>query len=265
MSREPASSISLLKSKIQKSPVPVHIGVIMDGNGRWAKKRGLSRNDGHRKGAEVIDSLLKTASDLGVRVISLYAFSTENWKRPSTEITALFSLLDEFILSKLEKMKSNSIRLKVSGDIKKIPKKSRQLVENAIKETADNKKIILNFCINYGSMDELARAVTLLIQRRVEKISAKKNQWDNSAVKNLQKKVDYTEIRSALDTHDIPDVDLLIRTSGEMRLSNFMLLQSAYAELYFTDTLWPDFSDIHLMQAIEEFQKRNRKFGGIDE
>lgn len=237
----------------------------MDGNGRWARSKNLSRNEGHRRGAEVLDELFECALEIGISAISLYAFSTENWKRPTSEITALFHLLDEFIISKIETLQKNSIRLIVSGNLSKIPSKSIELIKKGTDSTRKNKAMIVNFCISYGSIDELERAITSLIENRVEKAFKKYPNNQKAFSKALTKKIKMKEINRYLDTRDLPEVDLLIRTSGEMRLSNFLLLQSAYAELYFTKTLWPDFSRFDLLTAIDSYQTRDRKFGGIDE
>lgn len=233
--------------------IPHHVAVIMDGNGRWAKERNLSRSEGHKAGAQVIDELLDVAIEYNINVISLYAFSTENWKRPKTEINGLFQLLNYFIKDKLPRMLANDIRMIVSGDIKKLPIASRRLIEDAQAQTAKGKSLTVNFCLNYGSQQEILRAASLVLQERVQK------------QKNLSAAIKEKEFARYLYTAKLPPVDLLIRTAGEKRLSNFLLYQSAYAELVFTDVLWPNFDRKEFIAAIEEFQNRTRKFGGLTE
>lgn len=230
---------------------PNHIAVIMDGNGRWAKQKGLSRGEGHRAGAKTVDSLLDVCLELKIPVVSLYAFSTENWKRPISEIKTLFSLLDEYIENKLAKMESQNIRMVVSGDISKLPSKSRRLIRNALEKTKNNTSLIANFCLNYGSRDEILRAMNLLLEYRLKKDM------------KISKKITEREFSKYLYTSNLPDVDLLIRTSGEMRLSNFLLFQCAYAELYFSKKKWPDFKRNDFIKAVVDYHKRKRNFGGI--
>jgi len=237
----------------------------MDGNGRWAKKNKLRKSEGHRRGSEAVDNLLDICLKYKISVISLYAFSTENWKRPKTEITNLFKLLDEFILSKLSKLLKNNIQLMVSGNISKLPKKSRLLLEDAVKQTTDNilnnnkKSITVNFCINYGSQNEIIYATKNMIEDNLQKYQSK--EINIALIKKIISKINSKQLEKYLYTAGLPNVDLLIRTSGEKRLSNFMLWQSAYAELYFVDKLWPDFSEEDLVDGFIEFQNRTRKFG----
>lgn len=221
----------------------------MDGNGRWATARGLKRSEGHRAGTETVDKLLDHLLKIKIPYVSLYAFSTENWRRPRTEITALFSLLDEFIKTKLAKMLANGVRIVTSGDISRLPKKTRELLSDAIRKTARNKKLTANFCLNYGARDEIHRAAV----RFAEAERGKKT------IRIPTEK----QFRKLLWQTDIPDVDLLVRTAGELRLSNFMLYQAAYAELVFTEKTWPDFSDADVDAAIAEFGRRKRKFGAL--
>ena len=235
-------------------PFPVHFAVLcfdlvdLDGNGRWAKSKGLKRLDGHRKGAEAVDNLLDTLLELQIKFVSLYVFSTENWKRPRTEITGLFKLLDEFITKREERMLQKGIKLHISGDLSRIPAKVRIKIENVQNSTAKGKNLTANFCLNYGSKDEILRAAMLCYQQmQLKKIS----------------RISEKMFSQNLDTAGLPDIDLLIRTAGEKRLSNFLLWQSAYAELYFTDTLWPDFSKKDLLAAVVDYQSRIRKFGAI--
>lgn len=228
----------------------------MDGNGRWAKSRGFTRTQGHRAGAQAVDVLLDVALEYKIKAISLYAFSTENWKRPASEVKSLFEILNLFIKEKLSRLVEKKIHLVVSGDLKKLPSTSRRLVEHA-QETTQKKiakkeiSLVLNFCLNYGSKQEILRAIPLLMAERQKK------------QKNLLKSVTEKEFAKYLYTANLPMVDLLIRTAGEKRLSNFLLFQSAYAELIFTNVLWPDFNREEFIKSIEEYQTRIRKFGGL--
>ncbi|HRX15294.1 MAG TPA: polyprenyl diphosphate synthase [Spirochaetota bacterium] len=235
-----------LKDSVNKSAVPRHIAVIMDGNGRWAKKRGLPRADGHRKGALVIETLMDAAMDLSVGCVSLYAFSTENWSRPSTEINALWELLCSFFAEKLPVMHQKGIRVYHSGSKKRLPARVCSVIDKAVKQTAGNKGLKMNFCLNYGSRQEIVDAV---------------NNW--SAKAKPGEKFTQKKMAENLYVSDLPDVDLLIRTSGECRISNYLLWQCAYAEFIFLKVLWPDFKPSHLYRAVIEFQKRNRRFGGL--
>ena len=223
----------------------------MDGNGRWAKAKGLERKEGHREGSNAIDRLLDTALSLGLKNISLYAFSTENWKRPPSEITSIFSLLDEFIDNKLERLQEKNVRVWHSGSTKRVPQRSVRKIDKAVTETNGNRALNLNFCLNYGSMDEITHAVNKILAERKEK------------GKSLDKAIKASDIEKNLYTYPLPPVDLLIRTAGEQRLSNFLLWQSAYAEIYFTDVLWPDFDKKCLLSSLEWYAKRVRKFGGL--
>jgi undecaprenyl diphosphate synthase len=213
----------------------------MDGNGRWAKKRHLPRAMGHHKGVEAVRRIVAAAGDLGLEALTLYAFSTENWRRPEEEISALMALLKRFILSDLEEIAGAGVRLKIIGDYKAFAPDIVELIEGALARTAGNGKMVLAIALNYGSQDEIARAAT-----RAAAIGP----------------ITPESIAAELDTADMPPLDLLIRTSGEVRLSNFLLWQAAYAELWFTDVLWPDFSPHHLQQALDEFTGRDRRYGG---
>jgi undecaprenyl diphosphate synthase len=234
------------KNLLLPDPIPGHIAIIMDGNGRWAKKKSLPRSEGHKRGAEIIEPLMETAVDLGIKAISLYAFSTENWMRPRTEIRELWSLLDYFFKSKIEKIKSMGIKIQHSGSLKRLPPSTKKTIDRAVKDTNKNKKCILNFCINYGGRQELVEAV---------------NTWMDSRKKD--EKLTVKKMKKFLYTKDLPDVDLLIRTSGEYRISNFLLWQIAYSELIFMDVLWPDFKPHHIYKAIYEYQQRERRYGGL--
>lgn len=233
--------------------LPEHIAIIMDGNGRWATQRGLPRKEGHKRGSETIISLMDIALEIGLKNISLYAFSTENWKRPITEVHAIFNLLDTFIEERLEEIHSKNVRIWHSGSPKKIPSKSYKKIQNAMKTTAKNKKLNINFCLNYGSHEEILNAFHRIQEKR------KKNG------KSLEKEISKKELEENLYTYPLPEVDLMIRTGGESRISNFLLWQVAYAELYFTDTLWPDFNRESLVSALDWYSGRIRKFGGLHE
>ena len=218
-----------------------HVAIIMDGNGRWAKKRHLPRAVGHQRGVEAVRRMVRGARDFGLEALTIYAFSTENWQRPDEEVSDLMSLMKKFILSDLDEMAQNNVRLKIIGDYNAFSSDVVELIENALARTAGNSGTMLAVALNYGSQDEIARAAAK---------AAEKGQITPDA------------IAAQLDTADMPPLDLLIRTSGELRLSNFLLWQAAYAELYFTDVLWPDFTADHLKQALEEFAGRERRYGG---
>ncbi len=218
-----------------------HVAIIMDGNGRWAKRRHLPHAAGHQRGVEALRNLVRGIQEFGLEALTIYAFSTENWRRPEEEVSALMGLLKRFILSDLEEMADNNIWLKVIGDYKAFPADVVELIEDALDRTASNTGTILAVALNYGSQDEIARAAAKAAEKGAVTVDS---------------------IAAELDTADLPPLDLLIRTSGEVRLSNFLLWQSAYAELYFTDVLWPDFSVSNLREALEEFARRERRYGG---
>lgn len=225
---------------------PRHIAIIMDGNGRWAKKRGLPRIAGHKEGAITAEKIIDACVDLNIEVVSLYAFSTENWKRSVGEIENIFSLIDWYILNKSKKLIDGNVRFHVMGDISKFSEKRRQSIRELEERSKKNTGLILNIALNYGARDEIVMAVGELLKENLTEIT-------------------YEDISRHLYTKNMPDVDLLIRPSGEQRLSNFLLLQSAYAELWFSDILWPDFSKEDLLSAIKSYHKRDRRFGGTDE
>jgi undecaprenyl diphosphate synthase len=224
--------------------VPSHVAIIMDGNGRWAKKRHLPRVFGHRAGMKSVKTVVKACKEFGVKYLSLFAFSTENWQRPRTEVGALMSLLKKYLRKEIEELKSNGVRIAVSGDAAGLPPEVREELRSACDETSSCKDMVLNLCLNYGSRQEIVRAV-------------------NSLHACGKMPVTEEDISSRLYTAGMPDPDLLIRTSGEYRVSNFLLWQIAYTELYFTPALWPDFTKKHLSEAIEAYRKRERRFGGI--
>ena len=219
-----------------------HVAIIMDGNGRWAKKRLLPRVAGHKAGVEAVRTIVRAAGDLGIEAMTLYAFSSENWKRPEEEVNDLMGLMKRFILSDLDEFAANDVKLKVIGDWRALAPDVVALIENALDRTAGNKRTTLAVALNYGAQDELVRAA-------------------NAAAADGAITAEAIEAR--LDTADMPPLDLLIRTSGEVRLSNFLLWQSAYAELYFTDRLWPDFTPADLKAALDHFARRERRYGGL--
>ena len=243
-------TIEELESKIDKENLPKHVGIIMDGNGRWAKNRFLNRNFGHQEGMKRVIEIVGVASNMGIESLSLFAFSTENWKRPESEINGLMAILVKFIKNELDKLHKNNIKIQIMGDINKLPKLPREEVVRAVKKTANNDKMILNIGLNYGGRDEIIFGIKNLL-KDIEK--------GKMLLDNLN-----TEIFSNyLYTKNQPDLDLLIRPSGELRLSNFMLYQVAYAELYFSDILWPDFTERYFLLSIIDYQNRNRRFGGV--
>ncbi len=224
--------------------VPRHVGIIMDGNGRWAKQRGKPRSYGHKKGADVIDEVVTACFERGAEAVSLYAFSTENWVRPKEEVDAIFGLLGILIDKKLAKLIKNEIKLIISGDISPLPESLRKKCSNAVQKSGKFKGKVLNVALNYGSRAEITRAV-------------------NVALGSGRTEITEEDISAGLYTAGLPDIDLVIRTSGEMRLSNFFLWQCAYAEFYFTDVLWPDFHKEELDKAFEWYSHRKRRFGGV--
>lgn len=228
--------------------VPKHIAIIMDGNGRWAEQRRLPRILGHRKGAESVQNIADECLALGVSSLTLYAFSSENWQRPQDEVEALMVLLETFLKKELNRIKKLGIRLMAVGELDRLPKSFSTLLRNAITDTANNDRMILNLALSYSSRNELTRAVRS-IGREIANGTLKADDLNEN------------DIEKALDTYPLPDPDLLIRTSGEMRISNFLLWQMAYSELYFTETLWPDFTSVELLKAIEEYSRRQRRFG----
>jgi len=232
--------------KIDYSRVPEHVAIIMDGNGRWAQKRKLPRIEGHRRGSETVENLMDAAISLKIKVVSLYAFSTENWTRPEDEVKGLWQLLQYFFESKLPLLKEKNIQVRHSGNIQDLPSGARKVIKEAVRETKNNDSIILNFCLNYGGREEIITAAEKWADRR----------------KNTES-LDSETFEKYLYTHGLPGVDLLIRTSGEYRISNFLLWQIAYAELIFMDVLWPDFTPRHLYKAVYMFQTRERRFGGL--
>ena len=226
--------------------VPRHVAIIMDGNGRWAKKRHLPRVAGHRAGGEALRRTIRAAGTLGIEVLTLYAFSSENWRRPADEIADLMGLLRQYIKAEIDEIASAGIRLRVIGDHRQFAPDIVALIDDAVARTAANYRTTLVVALNYGAQDEIVRAVRALVTEGVS-----------------PDEVSPEAIERRLDTADLPPLDLLIRTSGERRLSNFLRWQAAYAELLFVDTLWPDFDGDVLRSAVEEFGTRERRYGGL--
>lgn len=227
-----------------------HVAIIMDGNGRWAKKRMLPRFAGHKAGVEAVRRTARAAQEMGLEALTLYAFSSENWKRPESEVSDLMGLLRRFILADLAEFEANRVRLKVIGNYRALDPSLVAMIDDAIARTADFGPTTVAVALNYGSQDELARAAQTIARKAV-------------AGEITPDAIGPDAVAAELDTAGLPPLDLLIRTSGELRLSNFMLWQAAYSELYFTDTLWPDFNGDTLAQALEEFGRRERRYGGL--
>ncbi len=235
-----------MNKELYKLSVPLkHIAFIMDGNGRWAKKRLLPRHLGHKEGCLRIIDILKACQEFGIRVMSLYCFSTENWKRPKDEIDHLFKYLEEFFNREIDNLVKDEVRIRTMGELSKLPLKTQEVIKNAKERTKNNEKFILNICLNYGGRDEIVRAVNKIIET------------------NPHKSITEDEFSSYLDSSSLPEVDLLIRTSGEQRISNYMLWQLAYAEFIFTPTYWPDFKKPQLIECLKEYELRNRRYGGL--
>lgn len=230
--------------------VPRHVAIIMDGNGRWAKARGLPRAAGHKAGAEAARKVLRSAGEAGVECLTLYAFSSENWRRPETEINDLMGLLRFYLQSELDNLHREGVRLRIIGDHTAFKPDVVKMIDNAVSKTVDNQRITLAIALNYGARNELVQA-------------ARKLAAEVASGELAPEQIDEERIGAALDTADLAPLDLLIRTSGEHRLSNFLLWQAAYAELLFVDTLWPDFDGEALRAALADFSTRERRYGGL--
>ena len=241
-----------LEESIKKFPYPKHIAIIMDGNGRWAKNRGKLRIFGHENGTKSVKNIVETCSNLGIHCLTLYAFSTENWNRPKLEVKTLMSLLISSLKRESDKLQKNNIRLNPIGNLNLLPLKVSKELFQVVETTKSNSGMVLNLALSYGSRDEIINCVKEI----GEKIKNNLISFE---------KIDETVINQHLYTQNLPDVDLLIRTSGEQRVSNFLLWQIAYAELYFTKVLWPDFTEQDLYKAIDNYQKRERRFGKTSE
>ncbi|RDB33812.1 isoprenyl transferase [Exiguobacterium sp. RIT594] len=236
--------------EVIEQQVPEHIAIIMDGNGRWAKKRGLPRIMGHREGMKSVREVVRTANELGVKSLTLYAFSTENWTRPEEEVSFLMKLPAQFLESDLKDLNERNVKVEVAGEVSRLPIYTREAVQQAKTDTADNTGLRLIFALNYGGRDEIVQ----VMQKIAEKVQAGVLRPDM---------ITNEVIEQELMTGSMTDVDLVIRTSGEQRLSNFLLWQAAYAEFYFTDVLWPEFRRDQFLAAIEDYNQRTRRFGGV--
>ncbi len=241
-----------LKTTIDLKNLPKHLAIIMDGNGRWAKQQGFLRTFGHENGTKSVKITIEECAKLGIENLTLYAFSTENWNRPKLEVDTLMNLLINSLKKELKTLQDNNIKLNFIGDLEKLPKKAQKELLDVIQKTENNNRMTLTLALSYSSRDEILNAVKNIsnkVKNNIISIDA----------------IDESIINEHLYTHNLPDVDLLIRTSGEHRISNFLLWQIAYAELYFTDVLWPDFKEEHLYEAIISYQKRERRFGKTSE
>lgn len=230
--------------------MPVHVGIIMDGNGRWATRHGMPRAVGHERGVEALRRTVKAAQKLDLQYLTVYSFSTENWRRPVAEVSALFALLKTFVKQDLARLKREGVCISVFGTREGLPDDIQELLEKAVRETANNKAFHLGIAFNYGGREEIVRAVRLIAE------NVKRGETDASEITEQM-------ISETLDTAAYPDPDLIIRTGEECRLSNFLVWQSAYAELVFMDVLWPDFGESSLVSALENFASRERRFGGL--
>lgn len=248
---KPGSSDHALALSLDPARIPAHIGIIMDGNGRWANRRSLPRVAGHKAGVEPVRTSVETCARLGVQSLTLYAFSVENWKRPRTEVETLWQLLRFYLGREVAHLRANNIQLRAIGRIDLLPPSVRRELDSAIQRTSTNNGLILNLAINYGGRSEIVDAVNRILHQARQ----------NGSLDTLV--IDEESISRNLYTSGQPELDLLIRTSGELRVSNFLLWQIAYAELYITDTLWPDFDRNALLKAIAAYQKRDRRFGGL--
>lgn len=233
---------------LHENTIPQHVAIIMDGNGRWAIKRGLPRAFGHRSGVNCLRGIIRFSSDIGIKALTLYAFSTENWKRPSEEVGILFNLLIEYFSKEIDELDENNVKIIALGDIAQFPKPVYTAVAAAMERTSENTGLKLCIALNYGSHAELARAAQQLVK----------------AYHNAPEQITPEAIRAHLYTADLPDLDLMIRTGGEKRISNFLLFQAAYAEFIFTDTFWPDYSDACYIESLKEYGRRARRYGGLE-
>ena len=244
--------IQVNKEQVLNAPLPQHIAIILDGNGRWAKKRGLPRTAGHQEGAMNVREITKLCANIGIKALTVYAFSTENWKRPDEEVKFLMKLPIKFFNEFAPELVENNIRLKVIGNVEELPIDLQQKVLEISELTKNNTKMTLTIALNYGSQDEIKQAVQAI---------ATEVKNDQLNVEDINEDV----IDQHLMTSDLPPLDLMIRTSGELRISNYLLWQLAYAELYFTSIAWPDFKEEQLYEALLDYQKRNRRFGALNE
>ncbi len=247
-----SASLPNISAAASNQRLPAHIAIIMDGNGRWAKAQGLPRTAGHKKGAESLRRVMDACRSAGIRYLTVYAFSSENWKRPADEINDLMQLLQHYLRQEMQTLHENNVRLRFIGDLSQLDSTIREQVDDAVQQTAKNSAFNLTIALSYGGRQEILRA----IQKLVADVESGKRK-----AKDLSEQV-FTE---ALDTAGLPEPDLLIRTGGEQRISNFLLWQSAYTEFYFTDALWPDFDAKHFTQALEDYATRERRYGNTGE
>jgi undecaprenyl diphosphate synthase len=243
-----ALELESLEASVKSRPLPKHVGIIMDGNGRWAETRHLPRLAGHREGSESVKEVTRAARSLGIEALTLYAFSSQNWARPAEEVAGLMELLREYLEKEREEILSNQIRLSAAGDLERLPRYVRDVLDKLREDSSMNRGMVLTLALSYGGREEILRAA-----QRVASAAM-------AGALNIEQ-LSAAEFEKCLWTHDLPAVDLIIRTSGESRLSNFLLWQSAYAELLFTDTLWPDFRKRAFLECLLEFQQRERRFG----
>ena len=240
------------KLLIRSDNIPKHVAVIMDGNGRWAKDKGMNRIFGHKNAITAVRDTIEAAAEIGTEAIILYAFSTENWKRPKLEVNALMGLLINSLNKELSTLQKNEVRLNTIGDINTLPNNAQKTLKEVVNKTKNNKKIVLTLALSYGAREEIVNTIKNISKKVVNK---------ELSIEEIDEKI----INNHLYTFNLPDVDLMIRTSGEQRISNFLLWQMAYAELYFTNILWPDFRKEHFYDAIIEYQNRERRFGKTSE
>jgi undecaprenyl diphosphate synthase len=239
-----------VEAGLDSARLPAHVAIIMDGNGRWAKKRMFNRVKGHEQGADTVRMAVRVSRELGIDVLTLYAFSTENWQRPETEVSALMSLLKRFLKSEKKDMLKHNIRLNTIGEVERLPNSVNAMLKETMQATENNTGMVLNLALSYGARSEIVRMVQQLSETVAEG-------------KLRPEAIDEEMVSAHLYTRNIPDPDLLIRTSGEMRISNFLLWQIAYAEIYITDTLWPDFTKVEYLQILKDYQGRDRRFGKV--
>ena len=240
-----------LSNRIDKERVPEHVAIIMDGNGRWATKKGLPRSFGHNRGVSVLKEIIRTSKTLGCKILTVYAFSTENWARPTKEVDFLINLFAEVLRKEIEELHQESIKIKFIGDLTPFPDSLKKIIFSSESLTKNNKAFLLNICINYGGRQEIVKV-------------AKELALKSSSGEIKPSEVDEELFNSELSTQGIKDPELLIRTSGEKRISNFLLWQLAYSEIYISDVLWPDFNESEFLKAIIDYQSRDRRFGGIE-
>lgn len=243
-----SSTSSSIHTILDKDNLPTHVAIIMDGNGRWAKERLLNRIKGHEKGAEAVRAIIRSCREIGISILTLYAFSTENWQRPKGEVAALMTLLKKFLESELKEMMDNNIRLNAIGQIERLPEDVQQALHHAMSSTKNNTGLILNLALSYGGRADIVQAVREITKK------IRDGRIDPDAITAEL-------VAQHLYTREMPDPDLLIRTSGEMRVSNFLLWQIAYSEIYVTKTLWPDFGRDEFIHILKDYQRRERRFG----